>query len=134
MKVLKDLQTLILEQQKHGNGVVLMIDTNEDIETGKQNELAEFLLETQLEDFYKARKQTTLNTTYARGSKRLDYIFISPQLLPTVQKSGYLVLHDGIISYHRMCYMDVDMVTILGGNVNQILHPYQQVFKCNDKV
>ena len=26
------------------------------------------------------------------------------------------------------------MVTFLGGNVNQILHPYQWVFKCDDKV
>ena len=30
--------------------------------------------------------------------------------------------------------MDVDMVTFLGGNVNQILRPYQRVFKCDDKV
>ena len=102
--------------------------------SGKQNELAEFLLATQLEGVFKARQQTTPKTTYARGTKRLDYIFISPQLLPTVRKSGYFALHDGIISDHRMCYMDVNLVTFLGGNVNQILHPYQRVFKCNDKV
>ena len=29
--------------------------------------------------------------------------------------------------------MDVDMVTFLGGNVNQILRPYKRVFKCDNK-
>ena len=32
-----------------------------------------------------------------------------------------------------MCYIDVNMIIFLGGNVNQILKPYQRVFKCDDK-
>ena len=29
--------------------------------------------------------------------------------------------------------MDVNMTAFLGGNINQILRPYQRVFKCDDK-
>ena len=75
----------------------------------------------------------TPNTTYSRGTKRLYYIFISHHLLGTIRKLGNLAIHDGIILDHRMCYIDVNMITFLGGNVNQILKPYQRVFKCNDK-
>jgi len=75
----------------------------------------------------------TPNTTYSRGTRRFDYIFISHHLLGTIRKSGYPAIHDGIISDHRMCYIKVNMITFLGGNVNQILKPYQRVFKCDDK-
>ena len=110
-----------------------MMDANEDWEKEPSGELAEFLLETQLEDVHQARQQTTPNTTYSRGTRRLDYIFTSHHLLMAIRKSGYLAIHDGIISDHRMCYMDVNMTTFLGGNINQILRPYQRVFKCDDK-
>ena len=32
-----------------------------------------------------------------------------------------------------MCYINVNMIAFLGGNVDQIPKPYQRVFKCNDK-
>ena len=75
----------------------------------------------------------TPSNTYSRGTKRLDYIFISHHLLGTIRKLGYLAIHDGIISDHRMCYIDVNMITFLGGYVNQTLKLYQRVFKCDDK-
>ena len=75
----------------------------------------------------------TSTTTYCRVTKRMDYIFISHHLLGTIRKSGYLAIHDGIILDHRMCYINVNMITFLGGNVNQILKPYQCVFNCDDR-
>ena len=130
-EILGDIQRLVKEQHKQGGGVVLMMDANEDWE--RDGELAEFLLETQLEDVHQSQQQTTPTTTYSRGTKRLDYIFTSHPLLGTIRMPGYLAIHDAIISDHRMCYMDVNMITFLGGNINQILRPYQRIFKCNKK-
>ena len=127
--ILAEIQRLVKEQHKQGGGVVLMMDTNEDWEKEKDGELVEFLLATQLEDVHQTGQQMKPNTTYYRGMKRLDYIFISHHLLGTIRKSGYLAIHDGIILDHRMCYIDMSMITFLGGNVNQILNPYQWVFK-----
>ena len=128
-----DIQKLVTEHHKQGGGVVLMIDANKDCGIERQGELAEFMLATQLKDVYKARHKMTPTTTYAREVKRLDYIFISHHLLGTVRKLGYLALHDGVISDHKMCFIEVNMTTFLGGNVNQILMLYQRVFKCNHK-
>ena len=75
----------------------------------------------------------TPNTKYSRRTKRLDDIFISHHLLGSISKSGYLAIHDGIILDHRMCYIDLNMITFLGGNVYQILKPHQRVLKCDDK-
>ena len=86
-----------------------------------------------MEDVHQARQKITPTTTYSRGTKRLDYIFTSHHLLGTIRKSGYLAIHDVITSDHRMCYINVNMITFLGKNINQILRPYQRVFKCNNK-
>ena len=94
--------------------MVLILDANEDWEKERDGGLAEFLLETQLEDVHQAQQKTKNNTTYSRGKKRLYYIFISHHLLGTIRKSGYLAIHDGIISDHRMCYINVNMIKSLG--------------------
>ena len=82
-----------------------MMDANEDWEKDTGGELAEFLLETQLEDVHKVRWQILPKTTYTRRTKRLDYIFMSTNLVVTIRKAGYLPIHDGVISDHRMCYV-----------------------------
>ena len=110
-----------------------MMDANEDWEKDAGRELAEFLLESQLEDIHKVRQQPIPTTTYTRGSKRLDYIFMSTNLVGTVRKAGYMPIHDGVISDHRMCYIECNLKEFMGGNVNKIARPHLRDFKCNDK-
>ena len=95
--------------------------------------MAEFLLETGLEDIHKMKQQETPTTTYARGTKRLDYILVTPDLVQTVRRAGYLPVHDGVIADHRLCYIDCNLVEFLGGNVNNIIRPHMRLFKCDDK-
>ena len=111
-----------------------MMDANEDWVLEHEGELVEFIMGTQLEDVHIAWKQIVPRSTYARGSKRLDYIFISPNLMSTVRKSGYLGIHELMLSNHKMCYVDCDMQTFLCGNINQIIPPQMRAFKCDDKV
>ena len=51
-----------------------MIDANKDWEKEMKGESAEFMLETQLDDVNMARQQKTPHTTYARGSRWLNYL------------------------------------------------------------
>jgi hypothetical protein len=40
-------------------------------------------------------------TTYTRGIKRLDYIFVTPRLVDHILPSGYEPFHNRIASDHR---------------------------------
>ena len=97
-------------------------------------ELDEFLLELQLEDIHKVRQQPIPKTTYTRESKRLDYIFMSRNLVGTVRKAGYMPIHDGVISDHRICYIECNLKAFMGGNINKIARPHLRDFKYDDKV
>ena len=86
-----------------------------------------------MEDVHKVKQQPTPKTTYSWGSKHLDYIFMSTNLVGTVRKAGYLPIHDEVISDHRMCYVECNLHAFMGGNVNKIVIPHLREFKCNDK-
>ena len=53
-----------------------MMDANEDWVAEYEGKLAEFILETQVEDIHISRQQVVPQTTYGRGTQRLDYIFM----------------------------------------------------------
>ena len=122
--ILSDLKLMIGEHRKAGGSVVLMMDANEEWERERNGDLAEFLLETGLEDIHKMKQQEIPTTTYARGTKRLDHILVTPDLVQTVRRAGYLPIHDGVIADHRLCYIDCNLVEFLGGNVNNIIRPH----------
>ena len=110
-----------------------MMDANEDWEREMNGDFAEFIFESRLEDIHKVKQQDTPMTTYARRTKRLDYILMTPNLVQTVRRAGYLPLHDGVMSDHRMCYVECNLVAFLGGNVNKIVRPHMRSFNCDDK-
>ena len=61
--ILRDMQVIIQEHQNRGRGVIVMMDTNKDCEKESGGELAECLLETQMEDVHKVRRQSIPKTT-----------------------------------------------------------------------
>ena len=73
-------------------------------------------------------------STYAPGSKIIDYIFMSKFLMNMVRKYGYLGIREGMVSDHRMCYSYCDMHRFLGGNINKIIPPQMRALKCDYKV
>ena len=42
-------------------------------------------------------------------------------------------IHDGVISDHRMCYIECNLKAFMGGNINKIVRPHLRDFKCDDK-
>ena len=72
-------------------------------------------------------------TTYARGTKRLDYILMTPSSAHMLRRAGYFLMHDGVISDHRMFYVECNLMAFLGGNLNKTVRLNQRSFKCDDK-
>jgi endonuclease/exonuclease/phosphatase family metal-dependent hydrolase len=81
------------------------MDANEDwndMKLGK--ELNRFLTETQLCDpLYDKFQETGLaKSTYARGKRRIDFIFFDRAMVPAIKRIGTLGLHQAMISDHVM--------------------------------
>ena len=55
--------------------------------------------------------------TYARGTKRLDYVFCTPNLLSSIKQCGILPYSEIIDSDHRAIYVDFDTQTLMGGDL-----------------
>jgi hypothetical protein len=52
-------------------------------------------------------------TTYTRGVKRLDYVFVTPRMTEHILRSGYESFHARIASDHRGYFVDFDLAGFL---------------------
>ena len=101
-----DLQGFIIQLQNSNEDIILVGDFNEDI-TAPGAGMDMLATECQLIDLFSIRLGSPfLPATYQRGSKRLDYILISPNLLPHVKAAGYDPFGYRIPSDHRGMYVD----------------------------
>ncbi|KAL7549105.1 hypothetical protein ACHAWF_014298, partial [Thalassiosira exigua] len=66
--------------------------------------------------------------TYARGTKRLDYILCDHRIRQAVIKSGSLALHDGIFSDHTMQWVDFDQDILFGDETADRVPPPSRQF------
>eukprot|EP00957_Ditylum_brightwellii_P150385 11451698-Ditylum_brightwellii.AAC.1 len=74
-----------------GQEMILSLDSNEDLrENGAFKKFIDYL---DLMDAYAHMHPTSNPPTYLRGQKRLDYMFITPGLLPALRPIGYLPFH-----------------------------------------
>ena len=108
--LIEDLITLITKyEQDVNNYIVLMMDANESL-SDKEGQLSRLLRQTSLVDSFTMHLGIECNiATYDRGKRRLDYIFTSPNLLPHIEKVGYLSFNeDDILSDHRGLFIDFD--------------------------
>ena len=121
-RLLQDLKQFITEYRPKGFRPILLIDANEDWTNKRTGQaLRAFLRETQLQDpLYDRFKNAGLTaSTYARGSRRIDYIFFDPALLPAIRRIGTLGLHEALVSDHVMLYVDLDEKELFQGLVNR---------------
>jgi hypothetical protein len=98
-RLLQDRKQLINEYRPKGFRPILLIDANEDWTNKRTGQaLRVFLRETQLQDpLYDRFKNAGLTaSTYARGSRRIDYMFFDPALLPAIKRIGTLGLHEAL--------------------------------------
>ena len=69
--------------------------------------------------------------TYFRGSNRIDFAYVTPNLLPYVRQCGYLTYHEGLDGGdHRGLFIDFDEHGIMGEQ-SPILPPTSCILKTN---
>ena len=97
-----------LEAEKN-HYIILMIDANESLNE-KEHQLRRIIHDTSLVDAFTHHTGELCDIpTYEDGKKRIDYIFTTTNLLPFIDKVGYLAFgEDNIMSDHKGAFIDIN--------------------------
>jgi exonuclease III len=110
-----DLKERLLEIDKSGSEAIVLMDANESTLEAR-SELAEWVGDTFLVDALEHVHGVECDVpTYDRGTKRIDYIFVSGGMLEYVEAAGILPLGQLVDSDHRALFIDVDLKGFMRG-------------------
>ena len=112
-QVLQDLGEYIELLQADYHAILIMIDANESYDE-RNSSLQKWITLHDLKDVHQYLHQyNTTISTYARGTKRIDYIFATDNILPYVLKGGILPFHFLKTTDHRALYVEIDLQKFL---------------------
>ena len=99
----------MLKQLKNDeNKIILMMDAYEPMGNDR-NGASTISSDCNLIDVHTSRHNKAATTaTCARGTKKIDYMLITPELLPLIQRRGMLPFYAGIHTDHRGLFIDID--------------------------
>jgi exonuclease III len=98
--------------------ILLMLDANEHIGE-KPGGISQIIAKFKLTDLVLQRHpEKEIPNTYARGSRRIDYIFGTPKVAQNCAQVGILPYGTGFSSDHRGIFIRVDMEKILSTSVS----------------
>ena len=101
-----DLTTFIQQVQADNEDIILVGDFNDDI-TDADSNMQHIASQCGLVDLFSVRLGSpTIPPTYQRGTKRLDYVLMSPSLVPKIQAAGYDPFGYRLPSDHRAMFLD----------------------------
>jgi hypothetical protein len=122
---IKDLTKQIQEWQKEKLDVIIMIDANEQMGTEDEG-ISSLAATCNLTDIHAHHHQGINDiATYARGTKRIDFILLSKNLIEKTTASGFLAFYDGIETDHRGSFVDFD-ADMLFKDKTPVLHTQAQ--------
>ena len=119
---IKDLDKLLKSLTSQNHSIVLAGDFNESI-GDDPNALDAIIIKYNLTDAVNHLHGSHEIPTYSRGTKRLDYIFLSHDLLPAISQSGILPFDSIIPSDHRPIFVDLDTRKCFGGEISPLMCP-----------
>jgi hypothetical protein len=109
----KDLTDILLSWKHKGYEILLMIDANEDI-GNKPGGMGQVIHKAGLLDLISCKHDAEkMPNTYARGSKRLDYLFGTEKVLEHCSTCGILPFGFGYPSDHRAVFARINLSKIL---------------------
>jgi hypothetical protein len=109
---ISDLTELVMKARKADKDIILTGDFNE-LVGDDTNGMAKVLSAGGLTDVHSHQHGTVDISTYTRGSKRLDYVFVTPRLVDHILRSGYESFHARITSDHRGYFVDFALAGFL---------------------
>jgi hypothetical protein len=104
----EDLAILVTKARKEDKDIILTGDFNELVGDDPRGML-KVLSEGDLTDAHEQQHGTVYITTYTRGVKSLDYVFVTPRLVKHILQNGYESFHARIKSDHRGYFVDFDL-------------------------
>ena len=112
--MLDDIAVFVKEEKKLGNQVILIIDANESLRQRKQ--LNEFVDEVGMADCH-ALLQPDLDDPIAcvTGTRKIDCVFVTNGIMKCAMCGGHLCFNHGVITDHRISYIDFDAEALFGG-------------------
>jgi hypothetical protein len=93
------------------------------------NGMAKVLSAGNLTNAYSNQHSIVDITTYTRGTKRLDYVFVTPRLVDHILRSGYESFHARIGSDHRGYFVDFSLAGFWTGNYHQYSQHHQEQYE-----
>ena len=74
-------------------------------------------------DVLQEQHQEAIPSTYIRGTRRLDYVFVTPNVMASVERSCMLPFHTGLGGDHRPLLIDFDARKLFGDESYEIHRP-----------
>jgi hypothetical protein len=111
---ISDLSQYLRELHTPTSEFVMMGDLNEVVgleRSGFQKITNEFDLVDILAHYHSIESEVP---TYARGNTRLDYVFCSQNILPSVKRCGFLPFNEHVFSDHRGFFVDWNESELFG--------------------
>jgi hypothetical protein len=119
----KDISALITSLHDQGHDIQLSMDANE--ASGPGSGVDRIMSNCNLVDAHSlcTSDSSPMPATYQRGSKKIDFVLLSPRLADAVVGVSILALHDGYLSDHRALVVDFDSILLFGGPTSSIVAP-----------
>ena len=124
----QDLDNLLKDIREDNHEIIIMMDANECIHE-RASKLRHIMSKHELTDIHRFRNETNGEEewrTYARGTKKIDYIFGTPGVLEWTTKSGIEEFNARTQSDHRGLWIDIDLKSILGGQIPDLIPPQRR--------
>ena len=118
---LHDLDHLIHQLTQNGNQIILAGDFNDDF--SDPNGIQRLAIKYSLIDSVEYLHGPYSCTSYARGTKCLDYILLSQSLAPSLRQAGLPAFNTIINSDHRPVYIDIDPSIAFGNQPSSLITP-----------
>ena len=127
-----DLGIRLSSLRQQQSEIILMLDANDTLQN-PNSRFTRWVREQKLVDIH-VRKHGTDDEppTYARGSKRIDYILTSAEISDYVTAAGILPLHEFITSDHRALFIDVALKEYLRDDPNPMVPACCRGIQSND--
>jgi hypothetical protein len=133
---IEDLTSLVRKARKEDKDIILTGDFNELVGDDPRG-MSTVLLAGDLTDAHEHQHGKIDTTTYTRGIKRLNYIFITPRLVKQILRSGYESFHTRIASDHRGYFVDFDLaetttidnISVITSNTRNTPKQHNEVYR-----
>ena len=111
-RLLDDLRDRIKELQLLNHSIILMMDANESL--AELGPLTSWVRDLDLQDVHATLHGIESEPeTYIRGSHRIDYVFVSPNLVDYVQHASIRPYAEFVNSDHRALIVDIELTGFL---------------------